>query len=40
MIKLEFLLNGAKKFCHGFGDNKVAAKRAAAKIALRLLQTV
>lgn len=37
MMKLEFILDGAKRYVHGFGDNKILAKRAAAKIALRLL---
>lgn len=38
MVSLEFILDGAKKRVHGFGDNKTQAKRAAAKIALRLLE--
>lgn len=37
MVKLDFMINGSKKRVHGFGDNKNGAKRAAAKIALRLL---
>jgi len=37
MVKLDFMLNGVKKRVHGFGDNKTDAKKAAAKIALRLL---
>lgn len=38
MVKVEFILDGARKLVHGFGDNKHLAKRAAAKIALRLLE--
>lgn len=38
MIKLQFMLNGARKHVYGFGDNKIQAKKAAAKIALRLLE--
>ncbi|GJQ77072.1 Dcr-2 [Trypoxylus dichotomus] len=37
MIKLDFMISGSKKRVHGFGDNKSIAKRAAAKMALRLL---
>ncbi|KAF2900394.1 hypothetical protein ILUMI_05788 [Ignelater luminosus] len=37
MVGLDFMLNGAKKRVYGFGENKVLAKKAAAKIALRLL---
>ncbi|KRT83525.1 helicase [Oryctes borbonicus] len=37
MVKLDFMINGSKKRVHGFGDNKSIAKRAAAKMALRLL---
>lgn len=37
MVKLDLMINGTKKRVHGFGDNKTVAKRAAAKIALRLL---
>lgn len=38
MVRLEFILDGARKYVHGFGENKTQAKRAAAKIALRLLE--
>ncbi|KAK4883339.1 hypothetical protein RN001_006658 [Aquatica leii] len=37
MVGLKFMLNGAKKKVYGFGENKSLAKKAAAKIALRLL---
>lgn len=39
MIGLDFMLDGAKKTVYGFGENKNLAKKAAAKIALRLLQS-
>ncbi|KAF5273493.1 hypothetical protein FQA39_LY07510 [Lamprigera yunnana] len=38
MVGLNFMLNGMKKKVYGFGENKGLAKKAAAKIALRLLQ--
>ncbi|XP_031333092.1 endoribonuclease Dicer-like [Photinus pyralis] len=37
LMKLEFMINGAKKIVHGVGENKGLAKKAAAKIALRFL---
>lgn len=37
MIKLDFNLQGTLTRVHGFGDNKTNAKKAAAKVALRLL---
>ncbi|KAK5650697.1 hypothetical protein RI129_001726 [Pyrocoelia pectoralis] len=37
LVKLEFMINGTKKIVHGVGENKVLAKKAAAKIALRFL---
>ncbi|CAG9824066.1 unnamed protein product [Phaedon cochleariae] len=38
MVPLQFSLKGARKIVHGFGSNKVMAKRAAAKMALRFLE--
>lgn len=38
MVCLEFMCDGRKKRVHGFGSNKMMAKRAAAKIALRSLE--
>ncbi|KAL3276339.1 hypothetical protein HHI36_011721 [Cryptolaemus montrouzieri] len=37
MVKLHFHAEGRPKYVHGFGTNKIAAKKAAAKIALRYL---
>ncbi|XP_017776931.1 PREDICTED: endoribonuclease Dicer-like [Nicrophorus vespilloides] len=37
MVKLDFMLRGSLTRVHGFGQNKKGAKKAAAKIALRLL---
>lgn len=37
MVPLRFMLNGVPTYVHGFGTNKTMAKRAAAKIALKLL---
>ncbi|CAG9823241.1 unnamed protein product [Phaedon cochleariae] len=37
MIPLSFLVNGAPKVVHGFGNNKIQARKAAAKLALRYL---
>ncbi|KAK5650969.1 hypothetical protein RI129_001998 [Pyrocoelia pectoralis] len=37
LIKLEFIMNGVKKIVYGAGDSKASAKKAASKIALRLL---
>nr|XP_022903592.1 endoribonuclease Dicer-like [Onthophagus taurus]XP_022903593.1 endoribonuclease Dicer-like [Onthophagus taurus] len=38
MVKLNFLIDGEHKSVHGFGDHQKVAKKAAAKIALRLLE--
>lgn len=38
MVTLDFMCNGQQKRVHGFGNNKFMAKRAAAKIALRILK--
>lgn len=38
IIPLEFLLSGRQKLVHGCGTNKVMAKKAAAKLALRFLE--
>ncbi|XP_018331371.1 endoribonuclease Dicer [Agrilus planipennis] len=38
MMRLDFMANGERKTVYGFGDNKIFAKRAAAKFALRLLK--
>ncbi|EEZ99277.1 dicer-2 isoform X1 [Tribolium castaneum] len=38
MVSLDFMCEGRKKRVHGFGTNKILAKRAAAKIALRALK--
>ncbi|XP_044259487.1 endoribonuclease Dicer [Tribolium madens] len=38
MVALDFMCEGRKKRVHGFGTNKIMAKRAAAKIALRALK--
>ncbi|RZC41351.1 Dicer-2 [Asbolus verrucosus] len=38
MICLKFMCEGREKHVHGFGTNKIMAKRAAAKLALRLLK--
>lgn len=35
VVKLNFLAEGRPKFVYGYGSNKIMAKRAAAKIALR-----
>ncbi|XP_023029780.1 dicer-2 [Leptinotarsa decemlineata] len=37
VVPLCFMLNGTPKYVHGFGSNKQMAKKAAAKLALRLL---
>lgn len=37
MIKLDFMVDGAPKRVYGFGDNKKNAKKAASKIALRVI---
>lgn len=37
MVPLQFMLNGRKQQVYGFGSNKVVAKKAAAKLALRQL---
>ncbi|XP_057660796.1 endoribonuclease Dicer [Diorhabda carinulata] len=37
MVPLRFMLDGVPTFVHGFGTNKTMAKKAAAKIALKLL---
>nr|CAI5861281.1 unnamed protein product [Callosobruchus analis] len=39
IIPLQFLMNGVPKLVHGCGANKVMAKKAAAKLALRFLDT-
>jgi endoribonuclease Dicer len=38
MVSLDFMCEGRKKRVYGFGTNKIMAKRAAAKIALRSLK--
>lgn len=39
MIKLDFMMNGSRKRVYGFGNNKKNAKKAAAKMALRVMNT-
>lgn len=37
MVPLQLMLNGRRQQVYGFGSNKIMAKKAAAKLALRQL---